>query len=290
VTDTWNIDAFKKSFTTKGRILPLVTRQAVISATEKNAVRDTQHLHPSEICKKDWCHRSSWYKITGVPTAPENMNFTRLNVFAEGNAIHSKWQNWLWQTGTLYGLWNCKDCKHSWYGVSPDVCEDCSSLNIRYRELPLRDNDHRIIGHADGEIRDSKGKALVEIKSVGIGTVRFENPKLFNAYSSKEITFNDVWKEIKRPFASHVRQGSLYMHCRKIDTMIFIYEWKADQQVKEFEIKYQPELIKDVLEGCKTVIEHLETQSTPPRPQWAVNKSCSGCKYCPFKEHCWNAD
>ena len=34
------------------------------------------------------------------------------NVFAEGHAIHAKYQTWLWEMGVLFGDWLCLDCGH----------------------------------------------------------------------------------------------------------------------------------------------------------------------------------
>ena len=285
----WYLKNYKEMLKTKGRIVPAVQKVLLTEQNEKNQHRDTAHLHPSELSKKEFCPRSAWYKIKGYEASPESFSFSRMNVFEEGNNIHHKWQRWLHKAGILWGIWICEECHTLWSAKSPEKCIGCSSMRIRYREVPLRDDEHHIIGHADGEIEDDQGRALIEIKSVGIGTVRFENPSLFKAYADKTITIDDVWDNIKRPFASHLRQGNLYMHCRKVDRMVFIYEWKPTQQVKEFEVKFQPELIAEILDNCKTVMSHLEEDTVPERPTWASNKSSNGCKYCPYKEACWNA-
>ena len=77
------------------------------------------------------------------------------------------------------------------------------------------------------------------------------------------------------------------MYCTGIDTIVFIYEWKPTQEVKEFVVKYNPEVMEPILENCKTVIEHLDNNTTPERPNWATGSSCSGCKFCPYKKECW---
>jgi hypothetical protein len=288
VTDTpWNMQDYKTMMRAKGRLLPLVEQVAAKEAASKNSHRDTKHLHPSELSKKDWCARAAVYKITDVPGADESVAFGRLNIFAEGNSIHAKWQTWLWKAGILSGVWNCKACGVVWVGVSPTACVSCKSDRIKYGEVPLSNDEHRILGHADGEICDKDGAALIEIKSVGIGTVRFEKPSLFMDYSKGELTIDKVWKEIKTPFASHIRQGNIYMYCTGIDTMVFIYEWKPTQEVKEFVVKYNPDIMEPILENCKTVIDHLENETTPERPSWATVSSCSGCKFCPYKKVCW---
>ena len=286
----WYLQNYKTASAAKsGRVLPKVELALVKKVEARNSTRDTVHLHPSELSKKDWCPRSSVYTITGVPKAPESLNFQRLNVFEEGHSIHHKWQTWLWESGILIGKWECTACGEIWMGKSPSTCPGryCGSTEIRYREVPIRDDEHRIIGHSDGEIEDAKGRALIEVKSVGIGTVRFEKPSLYADYENKTLTIDEVWKNIKQPFASHIRQGNLYMHCRKLDTIVFIYEWKPSQQVKEFEVKYNPELVAPILAGCKNVINHLEQETVPERPDWATSSKCSGCKYCPFKKVCW---
>lgn len=285
----WYLQNYKEMMKTKGRILPAVQKVVLVEQFEKNQHRDTAHLHPSELSKKEFCPRSAWYKIERKEAAPENFSFSRLNVFEAGNNIHNKWQRWLHKAGILWGIWMCEDCSNVWSGKSPEKCISCSSERICYREVPLRDDEHRIIGHADGEIEDAQGRALVEIKSVGVGTVRWENPSLYRAYESKEITIDEMWDNIKRPFASHLRQGNLYMHCRKVDRIIFIYEWKPTQQVKEFEVKFQPELIEEILSNCKLVMSHLDEGTVPNRPEWASSKSSNGCKYCLYKDMCWNA-
>lgn len=284
----WVTQSYKESFKTKGRLIPAVERTLVRETENRNANRDTLHLHPSEISKKDWCPRSSWFKIKGYPVPPESLSFQRLNIFAEGHNIHHKWQRWLHQAGLLCGLWGCNSCTNVFYADAPTICQSCFSKDIYYREVPIRHDELHIIGHSDGEIVDDEGRALIEIKSVGPGTIRWENPTLFNAYQSHELTLDGMWKNIKKPFASHIRQGTIYMYCRKVDTIIFIYEWKPTQDVKEFIVEYQPEIMEPIIAGCQQVVEHLDGDNPPPRPTWAT-ETHSECKKCPFNKECWSA-
>jgi hypothetical protein len=286
----WYLKNYKESLTKSGRIIPKVEVALAKKSADRNSTRDTQHLHPSELSKKLWCPRSSWYQITGAPKAAESFSLQRLNVFEEGHSIHHKWQQWLWDAGLLVGRWYCVDCESTWFAKSPSLCFSCGSTRLKYREVPLRDDEHRIIGHADGEIEDSRGRALIEIKSVGVGTVRFEKPSLFADYQIGKLTIDDVWKNIKSPFMSHIRQGQLYMHCRKVDSIVFIYEWKPTQAVKEFEVKYNADIVEPILAGCKTVMHHLELNVAPDKPAWATSRSCEGCKFCLFKKECYASD
>lgn len=272
----------------RNRLLPKVKALLQEEYDRKSAHRDTAHLHPSELSKKDWCPRASYYKIKGYPESSTSYNVFRLNVFEEGNRIHHKWQTWLKDIGVLWGFWECKECLHTWQAKSPAECPNCHHDSIRYREVPIRDDEHLIIGHADGEIEDEQGRALIEIKSIGPGTIRWEMPSLYYDYELGKINLDQMWDAITRPFPSHLRQGNLYMHCRKIDTMIYIYEWKPDQKIKEFALTFNQSIVDPLLENCKLVIDHLERGVVPKRPTWAINEAASGCKYCPYKETCWN--
>jgi hypothetical protein len=284
----WYLQDYKKSMRSKGRLIPLVETQLMKANKERNLKRDTQHLHPSELSKKDWCGRAAVYKITGAASSEESFAFGRLNVFEEGHAIHHKWQTWLWKAGVLSGSWECRNCHHYWSALAPTTCPDCASDDLVYREVPISNDELRIIGHADGEVVDSEGRALIEIKSVGLGTVRFEKPTMFADYSNGTLTLDGLWKNIKTPFASHIRQGNLYMHCTGVHTIVFIYEWKPTQEVKEFVLKYNPQVVEPLIENCKSVIQALDEGTVPERPEWAINNKCRGCQYCPYKKVCWS--
>jgi rubrerythrin len=289
MSDTpWNLQDYKKAMRDRGRVIPLVEEVAKAEAAAKNGKRDTKHLHPSELAKKDWCSRAAVYKITGVEGGTDSTAFSTLNIFAEGNAIHEKWQTWLWKAGVLSGDWTCEDCRNRWSAVAPDTCPGCGGSRIRYSEVPIHNDEHRILGHADGTIVDKQGTALIEIKSVGVGTVRFEKPSLFMDYSKGVVSLDEMWKAIKTPFASHVRQGNLYMYCTGIHTIVFIYEWKPTQATKEFVVKYNSDIVDPILENCKSVIAHLDASTIPDRPEWAESSSSSGCKFCSYKKECWS--
>lgn len=241
------------------RLLAPVEKHLIISNYEKTSERDKLHLHPSEICKKDWCPRSSYYRIIGLPEPARSLSLQTLNVFAEGTLIHEKWQKWLLDTGVL-----------------------------EQAEVPIYNEEHLIMGHADGVVADKKGRAVLEIKSVGVGTVRFEDYSLFAPYSRKEITIDELWASIKHPFPSHIRQAQLYMYCLGIEEGIILYEWKATQDVREFSIQYQPELVEPILASCLTVVRALNDNTVPERPFW-LDKDNRTCKSCAFKEYCYES-
>jgi CRISPR/Cas system-associated exonuclease Cas4 (RecB family) len=256
MTDTpWHLKNYKNTLNSRLRLVPVV--EEVLVREQLNSTRDTLHLHPSEICKKDWCPRSSWYTIKGYEKDEKPFAFQTLNIFAEGHAIHAKWQSWLQEAGVMEAV-----------------------------EAPISNDEYMLLGHADGIINDKKGRAILEIKSVGAGTIRMEDFELFSTSSSPD----EMWKKVRQPFMTHLRQVNLYMFCLDIHDAVFIYEWKATQEVKEFSVKYQPHLIEGILAGCKSVIRALESGIPPMRPMWIEDSSNKACKACPYKKVCWKED
>lgn len=260
--------------------------------------RDMSFLHPSDMAKTDFCHRRGFYTVTGteVSDTKANPSFQLQNVFAEGHAIHAKWQGWLQRMGVLVGRWECRSCELSFFGTTHN-CDSCGG-SVVYREVPLESEDRMIRGHADGAVRCSDGKTrLIEIKSVGMGTLRMEAPKLWDQYDMGTLTLDGLWKGVSRPFPSHVRQGMMYLHLVRnnpdladVDEIVFLYEWKATQAVKEFVLRYDPSLVEERLEDARSVAASVKSGTPPERPIWAEAPGVSTCKKCEFRKTCWGLD
>ena len=111
-----------------------------------NGARPDDHsmlyMHPSDLAKPEWCGRHDYYRMTETPSERKepglNPSFRMSNVFAEGHAIHGKWQTWLHEMGVLVGMFKCQECGHLWYDKSPKVCQFCQSERIHYAEFPMR--------------------------------------------------------------------------------------------------------------------------------------------------------
>ena len=287
----WYMENYKKKFSAKSvqRIIPKVEAALAIEMAARNSKRDTLHFHPSELAKENWCPRSSWYKIKGVEESDtQRLDLRRMNILSEGNNIHDKWQRWMHKAGGLYGNWGCLECNHRWTALAPDECPSCCHADsIVYKEVPIHNDEYRVIGHADGIWEDSDGQAVIEIKSVGLGTLRWEAPALYSGYESGDVSLDELWKRIKRPLTSHRKQVNLYMHFLGVDKAIVLYEWKPSQEVKEFHLSLTPDLIQPILDGVAATLPYLEGDEAPPRPGGAAYKQCDFCRFCSYKATCW---
>lgn len=247
--------------------------------------RDYTVLHPSEIIKKDWCRRASWFLLSGQPRVAEKPNLRLQSIFDEGHYIHAKWQTWFREMDVLFGMWKCQVCKEITEGVSVMQCEHCNSLLLDYAEVTLSDTRHRIKGHTDGWIRGIGEDCLIEIKSIGPGTIRNEAPQLMK---DADGDFMKAWNNVRRPFSPHIMQGQLYLElARRMfgedapKEIVFLYELKADQSYKEFTIKADPELVQHIFHAAKVLVDAVEDNYVVD----CNNNPGGTCKQCaPYKE------
>jgi hypothetical protein len=149
---------------------------------------------------------------------------------------------------------------------------------LYYEEVTLRDNDLRISGHTDGWIKGIGNDCLIEIKSIGPGTLRSEAPNLMHAHNGD---FMKAFSNVRRPFTPHVLQGQMYLELMKrmgnpIDEIVFIYELKADQSYKEFVVKSDYGSVAHIFEGAEEVISAVNSNKEPE----CTNKPGGTCKQC----------
>lgn len=242
--------------------------------------RSTTVLHPSEIIKPDFCYRYSYYLMTGGTPKKEKPNLRLQSIFDEGHAIHAKWQNWFQEMGVLYGKFECKHCGTVVTEVSPQWCKNCEDRRMEYKEVTLIDEKLRIAGHTDGWIKGIKEDCLIEIKSIGAGTFRFEAPELL---LDNDGDIFKAFNSIKRPFRSHLLQGQMYLELAKRmfgdkapNEIVFLYELKADQSYKEFTVKADYEIVDRIFFKAEKVIKAIEAEVMP---ECNINPE-EGCKSC----------
>lgn len=286
-----------------GIVIPEVKK--VLLDKQKSEPRVSRRgMYPSEMSSSDWCPLATFYRMSGRPEPPSNNSFQLENVFAHGNQIHSKWQSWLADTGKLWGDWRCFRCGETvtnslkpqnieTYGAcvgtgwvklnGSTVSEDISYVHDwHYKEVTLRSPSMPISGHADGALYGTN--SLIEFKSIGVGSLRFSAPTMLenHTYTVKDkkiIDADGLWRDFHRPLPSHVKQGNLYLWmCKELNLpfskISFVYEWKANNQVKEFIIPYSEDIVKPMLDTAKIVVDGLAAQVPPLCPKGG----CAECK------------
>lgn len=205
-------------------------------------------------------------------------------MFQYGHDAHARWQRWLAETRLLEGSWTCDRCGFQYYAHSRALsCPACRSNRATYRELRLGSDDLLIEGYTDGYVPDRK--ALIEIKTIGEGTVRMYDPALLARHrletSRGEITdVNGLWNDIHRPFTPHLKQGQIYLHLARamgldVERIAFFYDSKLNQDSKEFAVSYDVALIQPILDGAAAVKAYIVDGG--PLPKCRAPYQCKQC-------------
>ncbi len=243
--------------------------------------RSTLVLHPSEMIAKDWCYRYATYLLLGGENLREKPNLRLQSIFDTGHGIHAKWQGYFAEMGVLYGKWECNECGEisSELTLTPS-CKQGHDRGVTYAEVTLVDKSLRIAGHTDGWIKGLGDDCLIEIKSVGAGTIRKEAPELL---MDNDNDLTKAWRGIRRPFRSHLLQGQMYLElARRMfgedapKEIVFIYELKADQDYREFVVKANFEMVEKIFAGAELVVDYADAGKLP---ECNLNPDL-GCKMC----------
>jgi hypothetical protein len=256
-------------------------------------------IHPSELAKEYVCPRQIVYRISGQEPTDSKKEHTvgLLAIFEEGHAQHSKYQNLLVDMGRMWGDWKCRNCGTVvTASLEPPAGSECQCDQWEYQEVGL---DAEVVwgmrGHADGAVPDLE--AFIEIKTIGLGTLRMEEPELVKKHThkttdGKTVTDMDgLWKDIKRPLKPHRNQANLYLAIANelglpFNKMIFIYENKANQMTKEFVMPFSERAVEPLIDTAKDIKYAVDHDKELPRPDWA-EKEHKECRDCPFRSLCY---
>jgi hypothetical protein len=247
--------------------------------------RDHSLLHPSEMARAGWCPRASWHQLLGHEATPDPLVLRRAVLFDEGHAIHDKWQKWLRDMGVLWGRWVCLVCEGQILCWSNELPSRCPARNDHgrhvweYREVPVQDPSLRIGGHADGVVTAQDETLLLEIKSVGPGTMRELN--LMSEDDEDELS-STRFSKISYPLADHFRQVQIYLRLMvhhapavgPVDRAVIVYEHKADQQIREFVVTYSPKWTDHIFDEAQSIVWAIDHDREIVCPY----KQCKSCQ------------
>jgi hypothetical protein len=267
----------------------------VLDKAARPTDRPQDVLHPSEMVKSDWCHLAAFHRLRlqVEPADKRRTTFTRENIFEEGHRTHSKWQHWLTEMNRLAGDWHCHYCKETfWADEPPPMCEHCQAPDacLVYAEVPLSAHQLRIGGKADGY--SPQDSALIEIKTLGLGSLRYERPEFLERYTvdtehGRIPDLTRLWRDFRRPLPTAVRQTQLYMylanHFEDLDAerTVFFYDFKSTQETKSFTIPYDESFSEPLIEAAAAIVDCLQADTAP----FCNLNGRSGCPAClEFKE------
>lgn len=222
------------------------------------------------------CLRNSYFTRTFVtPDYPQND--PRLQrIFDNGTCVHIRLQDYMKRDGILL-----KD------------------------EAPLFNKDYKILGTTDGLLNDNGTLAVLEIKSIhafGFSSLKDAKPEHKLQASIYMYCLNEMRKAILRGHRKELEQDYLdkiktFLDENKVETqfnefcetldflekypkpikkVVFLYENKDTQELKEFAVEDDGVIVKQALEKFKDLNEAIVTLKVPPATKTYM---CNGCKF-----------
>lgn len=276
-----NFKNFVNAGKNETRVLSAMERYVI--AKPEDTSRRTDVLHPSEMVKSDWCHRSSYFQLLGAepPKSKYAKSMRQQMVFANGHAIHDRYQSLYKEMGVLWGKYKCLECDEIFTGLPTDHSPKTRPEDVVYKEVALHYEPLHIAGHSDGLLVGFGEPLMLEIKSIGPGTFRFEDPSTFYEYDGH---LDKMWKKLDAPFQSHVAQVQVYMRLAELLNLpyipqeaVMIYENKGSQETKEFIVPKSNFAIGHVFEAAAMIAKAVEKR-TPPPCNIGGSKKCQKCE------------
>lgn len=291
-----------------GNVLLGELEKAELAEFEADSDRRADCLHPSEMAKEDWCYRASYYRIKHNQwVKDEKFSPQMQRIFATGNEAHTKWQRRMRATGKLWGDWRCIVCRTVRGECFEPPWELCHRLDEdedprphiwEYREVSLAWGI--VSGHEDGGIGSVDPAApdhmvldgnsyLVELKTIGTGTVRHDAPDLLKEHykelkdGGRVYDIDSLWRTITKPFPTHTRQANVYLWLAgemglPFKKVRFLYELKHNSSTKEFVIVPSERIMKPILTGMR-VVEYALEQGVPPECN-QKDENGENCRQC----------
>jgi hypothetical protein len=147
-----------------------------------------------------------------------------------------------------------------------NLCERAGYLIDR--ELGIRSDKLKIIGHADGRLTIERLAYLLEIKTI--------NSRRFTLLGGK-------------PQEGHKRQIMAYMKALQMTIAIVIYLEKDSHRTKEFVINYDEGIFRrEVAPRIDYFFRSVRKNIMPLRE--GANPRAFPCTFCPFTRVCWDSE
>lgn len=256
----------------------------VLHRVEKHLIsrpndRDLTVMHPSAMASSAWCHREQYWQLLGRKPFDKGTSLKTQIVFSTGHGAHANWQTWFSEMGTLKGLWFCHTCQEQWFGFSKDHTGS-SFCKIDYEEVPLNFDPLRMRGHADGWLVGFEDPLLLEVKTIGEGSLRWYAPHLLRESDQDWVK---AWEKIEQPFSDHITQAQIYLKLGELmglkdfpTEIAFIYEAKGIHEIKEFIVRKSDFSVAPIFDAAAMIIQAIDN-GKPPLCNIAGNLKCSKC-------------
>jgi hypothetical protein len=227
-----------------------------------------------------WCHRAQYFWLKGHAPKPEIMSLRKASIFGTGHATHDLWQTWFKEMNQIKGLWYCYTHDLEWFGLNGD--HEDGNCKTKYNEVPVFFDPLRISGKADGWLVNFGEPLLLEVKTIGEGSIRWYAPDI--AYAN-DNDFKKMWANTNAPFLEHIHQAQIYMKLLELmgqpnapQEALILYEAKGLHEHKEFVIQKSDWGIAELFEAAANIISAID-RGAPPQCNINGTEGCGKCSH-----------
>lgn len=291
-------DAMKK----EGYVIPELDKY-LLSLDAKDADRAKNVNAPSSVGQ---CLRARYYSRTGAPCDPCSVDARTRRIFDNGTGVHERLQNYLRIQGMLLQdevpiineEYNIQGHTDGILQLSPSEIGvlEIKSINSRnFGELKAEKPEHRKQGLVYLYCLETRRQYLqqkyaTEQDFKKSSTVRSMKYAKFYSYLKDGSKFSKGEK-IKFQVQLCKKADDILYHCKRpITKVIFLYENKDTQDLKEFCVSSteanSKEVIDSFLAEFVALNEAVEKGVKPEREGRC--KSDNLCRWCNYKTECWN--
>lgn len=264
---------------------PVLSSLLARASYEPRPARGTEYLHVSDLLTK-CIRRFAIIEQNKIAPPPQRLSLMDLLTFGVGEKIHDviKERATVGGPGHVWGNWSCRcggmrttePCIHD--ELPPLArCDTCGDEYSVYHEVPMRDDELKIVGTPDLllYLRDFDAFFITELKSIA----------------------HNQWEELVRAKPEHVIQVLFYWYLMKklgyrvADRVSIVYVTKGyifkGVPYKEFIIEPEPMLsrLDPYLEEAAALKAARENGGLPPRLKCVSDiapdaKKCDVCSIC----------
>lgn len=248
------------------------------------------------------CMRARYYTRTGEKRDANSINARTRRIFDNGHKVHDRLQSYLEEQGMLLmpevpihnDLYNIQGHTDGILNLGEELgVLEIKSINSNgYSRLKDAKEEHKMQGLIYLYCLEEKRKYLRETYPTLEEFQASEKDRI-----KKYISLYPHLKGGKKYSRKQKLALQLFLHLqcdeilwetgKPISKVVFLYENKDTQDLKEFVInsdsEESKELIKEMLEECNTLNEMVKEKLLPDRP--FSNKS--DCRWCDYKNKCW---
>ena len=250
---------------------------------------------PSQVFK---CMRSLYYARTGAES--DGFIDPRLQrIFDNGTHMHLRIQEYLTKEGSLVmDECPCIDAEANIQGHTDGILK---MTEQEYAILELKSMNSILFGKLKEPKPEHIAQAMIymyctecrrqELVSMTEDEFKFSLDDRVDFYRSRYQHLKAGKKHTKEEKIQHniltnLRLDNLLRTIKRpIDRIVFLYENKDNQELKEFVIEYDDDLMCDILDFYDQVNYYVANKKVPPRE--GTSKSCNICRFCSYRNECY---